>query len=133
MTCDETTGTERATRRGDTFVLDVQVKRVLTAGCDAVPVDITGWMMWFTAKFYFEDYDSQAVTQRTSAPLGGIVFTEPSIGKAQITVPSSATLGFPDAEVKLVYDVQVKDLVGNIFTVEVGEWLVRPDVTRTIV
>lgn len=110
--------------RGDNFVLEVQVAK------NGIRQDITGWFMWFTAKYAYPDPDSCAVTQRTTTD--GIVFTDPANGKATITVPPLATRNFPDGRVTLVYDVQVKDLSGAIWTVESGTLTVAPDVTRAI-
>ena len=114
--------------RGDSYVFDVQVFG--DDGC--TPQNIAGWSVWFTMKFYTADPDSRAVAQLTSALGGGIVITNPSIGQARVTVPPSATALFPDGDVTLVYDVQVRDLLGNIATVERGSITVIPDVTRAI-
>jgi hypothetical protein len=126
--------------RGDTFVFDVQVLRVPPGSpprTPPVPVNITGWFMWWTLKYHFADTDQQAVGQSTSTPTstpagGGIVFTLATAGKAEITMGPLATRVFPDGPVRLVYDVQVKDPSGNPFTVERGILIVSPDVTRAI-
>lgn len=115
---------ERQMYRGDTFVFDVQVVK------NNVPQDITGWTMWFTAKYSYPDQDSQAAVQQSTGD--GIAYTFPLAGKAEITVAPIKTRGFPDGPVTLVYDVQVKDLLGSIFTVDAGTLLVIPDVTRRI-
>lgn len=114
--------------RGNTLVFDVQVKK---APGDT-PVNITGWTMWFTAKYYVTDPDNQAVSQRGNmAPLVGITFTQPLVGKAQVTMPPIATVYLPDSEIELVYDVQVKDpTTGVVSTIEVGELVVSPHATR---
>lgn len=109
--------------RGDSLVFGVQVIR------DGIPQDISGWRMWCTVKYFVQDPDNRAVVQLDSTTTG-IDFTDPPIGKAEIAMPASATLFFPDGVVSLVYDVQVKDLLGRIFTVESGTIAVSPDVTR---
>lgn len=120
-------------RRGDTFVFDVQVfappPQFSPPGAQGGPLNITGYSMWFTAKYHTADPDQQAVTQQTVTG-GGIVFTNALQGMAEITVPALATFGFPDGVTKLVYDVQIKDLQGRISTVEVGTLSVYPDVTN---
>jgi len=120
---------DRATFRGDSFVFQVQVLQ----GDGCTPQNITGWMAWFTAKEHYAVPDLQAsIRLGTTLPLTGITFTSPSEGKMEIIVPPSATVNFPDTAQCLVYDVQVKDGAGNVFTVELGTLTVRPDVTRAI-
>lgn len=127
---------ERTMYRGDTFVFEVQVfqARLFNQPEDAPtpPQNITGWKMWFTAKYSTADYDNAAVSQLDNGALGGVVFVDPTIGRAEITMPALATLQFPDGPVALVYDVQVQDAIGRISTVEVGTLTVNPDATRRI-
>jgi hypothetical protein len=131
----------RTMRRGDSFVFDVQVFQAPLFGSPpgnpTPPQNITGWFMWFTAKYYVTDPDTAAVAQCTSTPAsvpvgGGIVFLEPTIGRAEITMPPLATRAFPDGPVALVCDVQVQDPSSRIFTVETSRLVVLPDVTRAI-
>lgn len=112
--------------RGDTFVFDVQVFQA-----NGAPADISGWTAWFTAKFYVNDPDLRAVMRQDNGDLGGIVLTQPTIGKLEVTVAPIATRGFPDGAVELVYDVQVRDNSGRVSTVDSGTLTVNPDVTRT--
>ena len=127
---------DRTMFRGDTLVFDVQVFQApqfgAPPGTPTPPQNITGWFMWFTAKFHASDADSQAVSQVTSAPLGGIVFVDALSGRAEITMPAIATRSFPDGPVALIYDVQTKDLLGRISTVDAGTLTVNPDATRAI-
>lgn len=112
--------------RGDSFVFEVNVLQA-----DCAPQNITGWSMWFTAKYFVADYDTQApIKLGTISPLSGITFTNALAGQAEVTIPSVATAGFPDTPTKLVYDVQVKDTTGRVFTIETGTLTVNPDVTR---
>lgn len=115
---------ERTMYRGDTFVLDAQVKK------DGVPVNITGWKVWFTAKRTYVEPDNVAVMRHDSDALGGVTITDAVNGKVRVVTSPNATAGFPDGPVKLVYDLQTKDLANNIFTVETGTLTVLPDVTR---
>ncbi len=127
----------RRTFRGDTFVLDVQILRPPAGslpGSPPVPTNITGWMAWFTLKRTVVDPDRFAVCQLTPTPTGqgGIAFTQPLIGWLEVTMNSIVTRGFPDGNVVLPYDIQVRDLTGNQFTVEKGVLVVMPDVTAAI-
>lgn len=120
--------------RGDTFPIQVQVTKVPVGsppGTPPVPVDVTGWKFWFSVKRYYADPDNQAVFQTNSTDgTGAIVFTTPTAGIITCTMPALATVNFPDAVTQLVYDVQGKDLSGNVSTVDVGTIEVTPDVTR---
>lgn len=122
--------------RGDSLIFNVQVLLPPTNLPPSVPVvpvaqNITGWTMWFTLKNNFQDPDSVAVSQLKSGG-AGITFLQPLIGLAQVNMPAQATVGFPDAPVVLFYDVQAKDLSGNIYTVETGTVTVNPDLTRAV-
>lgn len=118
-------------KRGDTLIFDVQVFKLPPYEC--VPEDITGWTFWFTAKEHFAVPDATAsIRLGTALPLTGVALLSVGEGKVRITVPAFATSNFPDTPETLVYDVQGKDLLGNIRTVEDGTLEVRPDVTRAI-
>lgn len=123
--------------RGDTLVFDLQVLQPIPGSDARVPANITGWSAWFTVKRFVQDPDSFAIAQitlTTSTPAGGtIVFTVPVNGQLEITMPPIATRDLPDGGVsELAYDVQVKDLIGRVFTVDRGILFVDPDVTRAI-
>ena len=120
--------------RGDTFIFQVQVLQPPAGappGTPPVPTNITGWFLWFTAKYTYVDPDSRAVSALTSAS-SAVTITQPVSGTVVITMPPIATYAFPDGPVKLVYDVQGKDTSGNIYTIETGTITVYPDVTRAI-
>jgi hypothetical protein len=127
---------ERSMNRGDTLVFDLQVFQPIAGTSQQVPANITGWFVWFTVKRYVQDADNMAVaavtTTPTSVPPGGsITIVDAFSGKLEVTMPAAATLLLPDGgTTKLVYDVQVKDLLGRIFTVDAGTIAVTPDVTR---
>jgi hypothetical protein len=120
---------DREMWRGDSHIFDVTVLK--SDGC--TPQDITGWTAWFTAKEHVALQDSAATIRLGNIlPLTGIVLTFPTQGKMRITVPPSATINCPDTPLCLFYDVQVKDVAGNVFTIERGTLTVKPDVTRSI-
>lgn len=133
--CDSDGLRRRRMFRGDTLVFLVQVLKPAPGSvgdCPAlVPVDLTGYTVRFTAKYYLPDNDRQAVVQLTNAIGGGIVVTSALAGMATLTVPPSATRFFPDGIVRIVYDVQVVDAGGIVSTVEIGIIQVIPNVTRT--
>lgn len=113
--------------RGDTLLLDVQVKK------NGVPVDITGWKVWFTVKRNFPDADNNAVYQANSTDgSGDVTITSSTQGKVTVRMPALKTFAFPDGMTKLIYDVQTKDASGVTATVDVGTVTVSPDVTRAL-
>jgi hypothetical protein len=139
----------RRMRRGDTLSFSFQVRRRPTfdqdsqleycAHCDpsAVQVNVAGWFFWATLKRTVSDPDQLAVAQVTSQPSsapagGGISVVSAAAGQGTVTVPAIATRAFPDGVVRLVYDVQGQDTSGQIWTVETGTVVVRPDVTSSI-
>jgi len=120
---------DREMWRGDSHIFDVRVLQ--SDGC--TPQDITGWTAWFTAKEHTALQDSQATIRLGNVPpLTGIVLTSPTQGLMRVTVPPSATINCPDTPFCLLYDVQVKDGAGNVFTIERGTLTIKPDVTRAV-
>lgn len=110
--------------RGNTFPITVQVTR----GNPAVPVDITGWTIWFTLKRSTADPDPGVFQGSTLT--SGVVITDAQNGKIACTMPASATSSFEDAIVPLVYDVKGKDTFGNESTIDFGDVYVQPGVTQ---
>lgn len=136
-------GITREMKRGDTLVFDVQVFQAelfgQPDGTPTPPQNISGWFMWATFKRHYADPDNQAVCQVTSTPTsqppdptGGIVFIDAVNGKAEVTMPAIATVGFPDGPETLLYSVKVKDPTGRDFTVETGTVTVDPSATNAI-
>jgi hypothetical protein len=135
---------DRQTYRGDTTVIELQVLvNVLTGALVSIgpldqfppgyaPANITGWRVEYTAKYYVQDPDNQAVWQGDNETLGGIVLTEALIGKFTITQPGSTTAQFPDGPVALVTDVKAKNVASTpvTTTVDSGTLTVLPSVTR---
>lgn len=95
-----------------------------------IPQDLTGAKVWFTAKKYFTDPDNQAVSQVTSTGGGVVIVNPPVSGQIIVTMPFQATVNFPDADVILVYDIQIKTSGGLVLTLERGTLTVSPDATR---
>ena len=125
---------QRSMYRGDAYVFPVQVfapPQNAYPDSPSVPADITSWDMYCSLKYTVVDPDNQAVSQ-VSKHGGGIVFTLPKSGIALITIPSIATLYFPDAVVVVEYDVKAVDDLGNPTTVERGQLAVWPSVTHIV-
>lgn len=99
---------------------------------NAVPLNLTGGKVTFTAKYYDTDFDQNAVWQLDTALLGGVVITSAVGGKISVTGAPIKSYAFPDGPVNLVFDIQVI-LAGRVTTVEAGTLTVYPDITRAIV
>jgi len=135
--------------RGDTFVFADQIlvptssgiigqviqyisrSKANELGVQGVPVNISGFRIWFTMKKQIEDADP-GVTQLDNLVLGGVLLTTPLNGQYQVTIPTLSTRGMQDGIWTLPYDVQVKDGAGIITTVDFGSMIVNPDVTLAI-
>jgi hypothetical protein len=110
--------------RSDTVKLNLAV----TSGGSIY--NLTGSSIWFTAKNQYSDLDAAAVFQKSTLN-GGIVITNPTQGIAQVTIASADTLLVPNLKTILVWDAQIKDSQGNIYTIASGRLIVLPEVTRT--
>lgn len=110
--------------RGDTVKLNMAV----TSGGSFY--DLTGSTIWFTAKNHFSDPDISAVFQKSTTG-GGITITNAPNGLCQVTIDPADTSGEPPTKVMLVWDAQVKDAQGRIYTVASGNLIIVPDVTIT--
>jgi hypothetical protein len=114
---------------GDTFIFDIQIQRPPAGsppGTPPQPVNLTGYFIWFSAKYHAVDPDNQAVSFLTTALSGGIVVTDALNGKVEITMPAIATRSFPSGVTPLITTVKVKDTSGNVFTAEVAVLEVWP-------
>ncbi len=126
--------------RGDSLILTRGVNPKVFTITDTetcAPIDLTGSTVWFTVKSTLVEPDQQAIAALKS----GVVSTKGSVtildqtqyrGQVKIVLDPSATINFPDGVVKLVYDVQWKDVDGIIRTIEAGIISVIPDATRAV-
>lgn len=110
--------------RVNTFSFDIAITE------DEVPVNLTGGILYFTAKWTPTDTDAQAVFQLTS-PSTGITFLSASGGTANITIPKSSTSTLPYHDTILDYDLKFVDASSQAFTVMRGKLNVLYNVTRT--
>jgi hypothetical protein len=116
-------------KRGNTLQLELIVRD----GRTTAPRDITGWLIWFTVKRYVSDPDNVAVFQaRSDDGSGAVDIVQPLIGAVNLTMPALATRGFPDTPTTLTYDVQARDGLGTVVTVEEGSIRVEPHATASI-
>jgi hypothetical protein len=138
---------KRRMRRGDTLFFLTQVYQdTLTnqlftvpitnppqcAPSKAVPFNLTGAEVWFTAKNNVPDPDLAAIFELNNLTLGGVVLVTPTSGLISVTGQPLNTFYFADSTVTLDYDIQVKDSTGRVSTVEIGLYGVDPDITRSI-
>lgn len=109
--------------RGDTVDLSV----VVTA--NGSPYSLVGCYIWFTAKTSYNLGDSGAVFQKTIG--SGITVTSAANGRFTVRINPSDTSGLGNSKVLLVYDCQIRDASGSIFTIASGNLIFVPDVTRS--
>jgi hypothetical protein len=117
-------------RKGDDHIIRGTV-RGLTDQDHLVPVDITGWFIWFSIKRRYPDTDGQAVVSKVTG--GDIVITDAPLGQFEITVRASDFANIPNAErTYMRYDVQVKTATLRINTLGDGDFVILGDITNTI-
>lgn len=117
-------GTNITMTRGDTVSLTLAV----TLSGDPFPLG--GSSLWFTVKTKFTDNDDEAILQKTIG--SGIDVTGPDQGLATITILPIDTSGLSAVKTILVWDVQLKDGDGKIYTISSGNLIVNPDVTISV-
>lgn len=111
--------------RGDTYIFDSAV--VLNGEA----VDITGCSFRVTAKYSYTEDDAEAVFIKTSNPVDGITILSAPDGSLRTQLAPADTNGLPSHQVDLVYDLQMLDATGNVFTLQRGILTVVPDVSLT--
>jgi hypothetical protein len=128
--------------RGDTLVFagavytDPVSRAVFTVPVEqlpppnAVPVDLTGARVWFTAKRAVADADGAAVIRLDNQALGGVTVTSAVGGQFVVRSMPISTVNYPDTETEMVFDVQVLDAAGRVSTAERGTLSLLADVTR---
>jgi hypothetical protein len=108
--------------RGDT----VTINAAITAS--GLAYNLTGKSMWFTAKTSYSQADPGVFQKKLGS---GISIVDATNGRAQIVIAASDTNSLGNSKTALVYDFQVKDSSGRIYTVASGKLIVIPDVTRS--
>lgn len=110
--------------RVNTFSFDISITE------NESPVNLTGGILYFTAKWSPLDADAQAVFQ-LSSPSSGITLISASGGTANITIPKTATTSLPYHDTLLDYDLKFVDAASQAFTVMRGKLNVLYNITRT--
>jgi hypothetical protein len=109
--------------RGDDEIYELTLRQA-----DGTPLNLVGASLWFTIKRSAEDSDAQAVTQKTIG--SGITVMDAAAGRADVRIAAANMAALPSKRIVLAWDCQVKDANGVISTVDRGELVVEPDVTR---
>lgn len=113
-------------RRGDTLSWELPVR------LNGAPYNTDGCTFWMTGKNTTDDLDAAAVFQ-IGSPTSDITPIGPSTdGLMSVKVPAAITDDFVP-ETTITYDVQVTTPIGDVYTLEMGEFEVEADVTRRIV
>lgn len=107
--------------RGDDKLIQLQFTK------DDLPIDITGWTVFFTIKQTTDKIadDSSAVLKQDITS-----HINPTQGITQILIDHVETAKY---ESSYIYDIQTKDTFGKITTVVIGQILVELDITRRTV
>ncbi len=120
-------------KRGDTLRLNVAVTIVPDGQTTPVVVDVTGWTFWFTVKRYVQNFDDKSLFQaKTGDSTGGITIVDAVNGKLLAKMDPIYTRNLADGPETLYFDLQAKDTAGIVTTIDEGQILVTPDVTRAI-
>lgn len=105
--------------RGDTWKIKLTIQE------DNAAADITGYQYWFTMKEDIDKADTSAAIQEVFTAAGA----DAAAGIMVLTIPATATeLVSPGY---YLYDIQQKNLSGEIQTLMIGQVLVESDVTRS--
>lgn len=121
----ETFGFDLTIRRGDDRMLDLAI--VQDDG--VTPQDLSGALLWFTAKRRLSDADADAVLAYREG--AGITITNAAAGTATVLVVGTDTAGLADGDIALLCDVQIRPLGGRVYTAAYGRLIVQPDITRS--
>ena len=116
-------GTNFTMTRGDTVSLSG------TATLSGDPYDLAGCSLWFTAKNKYTDDDPAAVFQKSIGD--GITVTSAAQGLFVVVISPGDTEAVAKSRTILVWDLQLMDGSGNIYTLNSGNLVINPDVTNT--
>lgn len=95
-----------------------------TITSNGAAVNLSGCRVLFTLKINPTDADASAVALLDNLTLGGVTVAKPATGVANIVVPASATYNLPPIQIRLYYEIWVKDSLGNEFRTENGDVIV---------
>lgn len=106
--------------------------RTLNVIQDGQYFDLTDCDIRMTFKWAYTDDDADAVFVLTTDTDDGIVITSPTTGEFVFTILPEDTEDLPAHTVRLLYDAQVTDTQGNVYTVAIGHLMVVPDVSTVV-
>lgn len=110
-----------AIMRGDDMVISLEIVEYISEEM-SVPIDITGYIIYFTAKRYADMEDAEADIQVQATIL------DAANGIAQIILNREQTrLLVPG---NLEYDIQMTSPTGSVSTIDRGTAIVYSDITR---
>ena len=110
-----------AIMRGDDIEIRIEVVEEVSEDF-TIPVDITGYTIYFTGKRYADMEDAEADIQVQGTPI------DPTHGLALIELPKEKTELLIPGE--LQYDIQVTSPLGKVITLERGVATVYSHITR---
>ncbi len=91
------------------------------------PLDLAPFRAFFTMKQRVSDLDD-AVTVIKKDTVQGSVQTSGNI--ITVFLAPTDTEGFPDVAQRYLWDIEIVSPAGDVYTVDDGDIVVRPDVTR---
>jgi len=98
------------------------------ATLEGEPYDLAGCLLYFTAKRQYTDADSAAIFQKSVG--SGITITNPTQGLFTVAIAPLDTAALSKVKTILVWDLQLQDGSGKIYTLAQGNLVVNPDVTN---
>ncbi len=93
---------------------------------EGVAIDISTWIVFFTAKQDIDDDDDHALIKKNVGPGQSEAHTDPTHGKTQIHLTHTNT----NMVGNKYYDIQIKKPTDIIFTVITGVLTFKEDITR---
>lgn len=114
--------------RGDTWLYSATIPNAAGG-----PYNLVGCTLWFTIKRNRADADADAAARLYWVHGGasaGINVATPGLGVATIKLTQAQTGAMTN--VGYVYDLQLKDAAGDVWTVDEGTFGVRLDVTQRV-
>lgn len=99
-----------------------------TATLSGDPYDLSGCSLYFTAKRRFTDDDSAAIFQKSVG--SGITITSAAQGLFVVAIGSDDTISVEKVKTILVWDLELHDSAGKIYTIASGNLVINPDVTN---
>jgi hypothetical protein len=113
--------------------VDLTVRRGRTktwnygATVDGQPLNLTGATVYFTVKERYADLDEDALALKNTTE-GGVTVTSAPGGTGTFRLDPADTLGLPDWETEVVWDLVVREANGAVHEIDSGKILVLPTV-----